>query len=81
VNDKEDVFSSDHTTVHPALVRKSEVFDLKKELTKVLNILNRYNGVSDFIDDKDKEEVKYYWDIVELCRDIKKRMESIYEKP
>lgn len=40
-----------------------------------------YDGVYDFIDNKTPEEVKEYWDIVELCRDIKKRMESIYEKP
>ncbi len=40
-----------------------------------------YNGISEFINNKTKKEVKEYWDIVELCRDIKKKMESIYEKP
>jgi len=81
MNDEEDAFSSDHTTVHPALVRRSEIFDLKKELTEFYNSFKDREGICDFVDDKSPEEVKYYWDIVELCRDIKKRMESIYEKP
>ena len=60
---------------------KSNRDSLKERLQEFLNKINMYNGVYDFIDNKTPEEVKEYWDIVELCRDIKKRMESIYEKP
>jgi predicted RNA-binding protein (virulence factor B family) len=60
---------------------KSNRDSLKEKLQEFLNKINMYNGVYDFIDNKTPEEVKEYWDIVELCRDIKKRMESIYEKP
>jgi hypothetical protein len=60
---------------------KSNRASLKEKLQEFLNKINMYDGVYDFIDNKTPEEVKEYWDIVELCRDIKKRMESIYEKP
>ena len=54
---------------------------LEKKLIKFLDSIKMYNGISEFINNKTKKEVKEYWDIVELCRDIKKKMESIYEKP
>jgi hypothetical protein len=60
---------------------KNNRASLKEKLQEFLNKINMYDGVYDFIDNKTLEEVKEYWDIVELCRDIKKRIESIYEKP
>jgi hypothetical protein len=30
--------------------------------------------------DKTQEEIKQYWAIVEYCREVKKKMESIYDR-
>mgnify|MGYP000055830280 FL=1 len=73
--------TSNWTNIHPELTNKEDKYNLKKELTEFYNSFKDREGICDFVDDKSPEEVKYYWDIVELCRDIKKRMESIYEKP
>ena len=54
--------------------------NLKQELTKFYNSFKDRGSICDFVDDKSPEEIKEYWDIVELCRDIKKRMEWIYER-
>jgi hypothetical protein len=53
---------------------------LSKELNSFLNYINKYESISQFIDSKDESEIKETWDVVELCREVKKKMESIYEK-
>lgn len=54
--------------------------ELKKELNLFLFNLNNYSGVGGFMEDKDYEEIKDYWGVVELCRQISKKMEQIYER-
>lgn len=54
--------------------------NLKQELTEFYNSFKDRGSISDFVDDKSPEEVKAYWEVVELCRDIKKKMEWIYER-
>jgi hypothetical protein len=54
--------------------------NLKQELNLFLINLNKYTGVGSFIEGKTQEEIKEYWEVVELCREVKKKMERIYER-
>lgn len=54
--------------------------NLKKELTEFFNSFKDRGSICDFVADKSPEEVKEYWGVVELCGDIKRKMEWIYEQ-
>jgi hypothetical protein len=54
--------------------------NLKQELTEFLNQLNKYSGVGEVMRDNSQDQIKEYWDVVELCREVKKKMEWIYER-
>jgi hypothetical protein len=54
--------------------------NLKQELTEFLSDLNKYSGVREVIINNSQEHIKEYWEVVELCRKVKKKMEWIYER-
>jgi tRNA G37 N-methylase Trm5 len=54
--------------------------NLKQELTEFLSDLNKYSGVGEVIINNSQEHIKEYWEVVELCREVKKKMEWIYER-
>ena len=54
--------------------------NLKQELTEFLNELNKYSGVGEVIRDNNLEHIKEYWEVVELCREVKKKMDWIDER-
>lgn len=54
--------------------------NLKQDLTSILNELNKYSGLGDLMNSYSQEQINEYWEVVELCREIKKKMESIYER-
>jgi hypothetical protein len=54
--------------------------NLKQELTLILNELNKYSGVGDLLNVYSQEQINEYWEVVELCRDITKQIEYIYER-
>lgn len=54
--------------------------NLKQELNLILNELNKYSGVGELMNTYNQEQINEYWEVVELCREIKKKMESIYER-
>lgn len=54
--------------------------NLKQELNLILNELNKYSGVGELMRDYSQEQINEYWEVVELCREIKKKMEGIYER-
>jgi ferritin len=54
--------------------------ELKKELSSFFDDIKQYDRLSEFMKDKTQEEIKQYWAIVEYCREVKKKMESIYDR-
>jgi hypothetical protein len=54
--------------------------NLKQELTLILNELNKYSGVGELLNVYSQEQINEYWEVVELCRDITKQIEYIYER-
>lgn len=54
--------------------------NLKQELTLILNELNKYSGVEELMNVYSQEQINEYWEVVELCRDITKQIEYIYER-
>ena len=53
----------------------------KEKLNQFLDHINQRHSVCDLVDDKDPHEIECIKDIWNLCEQISKRMEKIYDLP